>query len=265
MSDPVDYWQNRKTQVSRLSSFKRWPLVQWLFSVRIGDEAFIRAHLTALGRPRVLDVACGVGKMQITAIASRTYGVDIAGFPKDIAAARGYRTVEYAPPDYAFELPESVDVVTCIDLNAHIDFETLSSIIRSALSHLGPGGRLLLIGEFDNDGIGYRVMKAFPSRFRSYVVGMKHWHFTRESEFVARFEALFPGCRRLHRSELVCTPPLSHFYACFAGRDVTSRAGRALFLVADLGLSLLNNVLRMLPAKDSAFRVGFVYECRHAS
>jgi SAM-dependent methyltransferase len=263
MSDPVDYWDRRNKQVSRLSALKRRPLVQWLLSVRIGDEAFIRTRLSGLGRPRVLDVACGVGKMQISALAGTTYGVDIAGFPSHVAAGRGYRTVEYAPPGYAFTLPESVDVVTCVDLNAHVDFETFATIIRSALSHLGAGGRLLLIGEFDNDGIGYRVMKWSPARFRDYVLGMKHWHFSRESEFIGRFEALFPELGQTERAEVVCVPPLSHFYACFAGRDVSTSLGRALFLAADVGLSLLNNLLRRRPAPDSAFRVGFVYERRH--
>lgn len=262
MSDPIDYWDNRRKQVSRLSALKRWPLVQWLLSVRIGDEAFIRAQLGGLGRPRVLDIACGIGKVQITAVASRTYGVDIAGFPKSVAIGRGYQTVEYAPPDYTFALPEYVDVVTCIDLNAHIDFDTFSRIVRSAFSHVDTGGRLLLVGEFDNRGVGYRLLKRFPDRFERYVLGMKHWHFTRESEFIERFETAFPELRSVRRTELVCIPPLSHFYACLAGKDVNGLIGRGLFLAADIGLSLFNNLLRLVPATDSAFRVGFVYERR---
>lgn len=266
MTAPVDYWEQRKKQVSRLSSLKRSVLIQWLLSVRIGDEGFLRRQLSRLGAPRVLDVGCGVGKVQIAESASRTYGVDIVGFPRAVAGGRGYQTVEYAPPDYAFPLPEAVDVVTCVDLNAHVDFETFATIMRSAFSHVdsGSAGRLLLVGEFDNDGLGYRLMKRAPARFRRYVLGMKHWHFLTESVFVERFEAAFPEYRRLERAELVCIPPLSHFYACFLDKDVEGRALRLLFLAADVVLSLANNVLRLLPATDSAFRVGFVYERRPA-
>ncbi|MBX3606815.1 MAG: hypothetical protein KF788_16165 [Piscinibacter sp.] len=265
MSAPVDYWEQRKKQVSRLSSLKRSFLIQWLLSVRIGDEGFLRRQLSRLHAPRVLDVACGVGKVQIAACASRTYGVDIIGFPRDVAGRRGYQTVEYAPPDYAFALPEAVDVVTCVDLNAHVDFETFATIMQSAFSHVDAvGGRLLLIGEFDNDGLGYRLMKRFPARFKRYVLGMKHWHFLTESAFLERFEARFPEYSRLDRAELVCVPPLSHFYACFLGKDVNGRVMRMLFLAADLVLSLVNNVLRLMPATDSAFRVGYVYERRRA-
>lgn len=264
MTDPIDYWEQRAKQVSRLSVVKRWPPLQWLLSVRIGDEAFIRRQLCRLGRPTVLDVACGVGKVQITAVAGRTYGVDITGFPKEVASGRGYRVTEYAPPNYLFDLPESVDVITCIDLNAHVEFEGFAKIIRSAGSHFSTCGRLLLIGEFDNDGLGYRLMKRSPARFQRYVLGMKHWHFARESEFVERFEAAFPQFRRVQRSEIVCMPPASHFYACFANKDVSGTMMKAAFLVADVALSLLNNLLRLFPACDSAFRVGYVYERRTA-
>lgn len=262
MTDPVDYWEQRAKQVSRLSAIKRWPPLQWLLSVRIGDEAFIRRQLCRLGQPTVLDVACGVGKMQISAVAKRTYGVDITGFPKDVASARGYRVAEYAPPDYLFDLPESVDVITCIDLNAHVEFESFATIIRSAESHINARGQLLLIGEFDNDGFGYRLMKRSHARFTRYVLGMKHWHFARESEFVERFEATFPQLRRVQRSEIVCMPPSSHFYACFANKDVNGAMMKTAFLIADVALSLLNNLLRLFPASDSAFRVGYVYERR---
>jgi SAM-dependent methyltransferase len=264
MTDPVDYWEQRAKQVSRLSALKRWPPLQWLLSVRIGDEAFIRRHLSRLGRPTVLDVACGVGKVQVSAVARRTYGVDITGFPKEVASGRGYRVVEYSPPDYLFDLPEPVDAIVCIDLNAHVEFESFAKIIRSVESHATASGRLLLIGEFDNVGIGYRLMKRAPARFQRYVLGMKHWHFARESEFVERFEAAFPQFRRAQRSEIVCVPPLSHFYACFANKDVDGAMMKAAFLVEDLGLSLLNNVLRFFPALDSAFRVGYVYERRNS-
>ena len=262
MADPVDYWKTRTKRVSRLSSIKRWPVLQWLLSVRIGDEAFIRQQLNLLSQPVVLDVACGVGKVQISAIARRTYGVDIAGFPKDVAAERGYIVTEYAPPDYVFELPEEADVITCIDLNAHIEFESFTKTIQSALSHASTDGRLLLIGEFDNHGLGYRLMKHAPSKFKRYVSGMKHWHFASESNFIDRFEAHFPELRRVQRSEIVCVPPLSHFYACFANRDVKIGLIKAVFIAGDIVLSLINNLLRLMPARDTAFRVGYVYERR---
>jgi hypothetical protein len=262
MSDPTNYWETRAKRVSRLSAVKRWPILQWLLSVRIGDEAFIRKQLTRLGQPIVLDVACGVGKMQIAAVARRTYGVDIAGFPKEVAVERGYIVSEYTPPNYVFQLPEPVGAITCIDLNAHVEFESFTKLIQSSLNHATTGGQLILIGEFDNDGIGYWLMKRAPARYQRYVLGMKHWHFARESEFLKRFEDHFPELRRILRTEIVCIPPLSHFYACFANKDVKGGVMKAGFLAADILLSLINNLLRFVPAEDTAFRVGYVYELR---
>lgn len=262
MTDPIDYWERRAKKVSPLSAARRRPVLQWLLSVRIGDQAFVRRQLFRLNRPTVLDVACGMGKMQIPAVARRAYGVDITGFPKEAASAHGYRVAEYAPPDYLFDLSEPVDVITCIDLNAHVAFESFARIIRSAASHATAGGRRLLAGEFDNDSLGYRRMKRSPVLFQRYVLGMKHWRFARDSEFVARFEAAFPQFRRVQRSEIVCVPPLSHFYACFANKDVSGAMMKAAFLVADVALRLLDNLLRLFPASDSALRVGYACERR---
>ncbi len=258
MADVRDYWFNRARSVSRLSALKTSPLIQWLLSVRAGDESFLRREL-GLGLPRVLDVACGVGKVQIPKCARTTYGVDVAGYPREIATERGYVACEYAPPDYRITLPEQVDVITCVDLNAHVSFATFETILRSSMDHLVPTGRILIVGEFDNDGIGYRFMKLFPLRFQRYVGGMQHWHFTTESQFLRMFESAFPQLRRQLRVEVVAIPPLSHFYACLFARDVRGRLGRALFRLGDIVISLLNNVLRRVPRIDSAFRVGYVY------
>jgi SAM-dependent methyltransferase len=262
MSESSDYWVNRAKRVSRFSQLKTSPIVQWLLSVRAGDEAFLRQQLALVPRPRVLDVACGGGKVQISKSAARTYGVDIVGFPREVAESRGYVAIEYASPDYEMSLPESVNVVTCIDLNAHVAFVTFRDILASALAHLEPGGRLLCVCEFDNDGIGYSLLKRFPARFKRYVLGMKHWYFTTESEFVSRLEAGFPELKRLQRVEVACIPPLSHFYACYFDKDVTGRVANIVFRFGDILISLLNNLLMQFPRVDSAFRVGFVYEFR---
>ena len=52
MTNRVDYWDQRAKQVSRLSAVKRWPPLQWLLSVRIGDEA---------AAPRYLRTEPGIG------------------------------------------------------------------------------------------------------------------------------------------------------------------------------------------------------------
>jgi SAM-dependent methyltransferase len=262
MSDSAEYWINRNKQVSRFSWLKTSPIIQWLFSVRVGDEAFLRQQLSDVREPRVLDVACGGGKVQISKAAVRTYGVDIVGFPKEVAENRGYRATEYSPPDFTFVLPERVNVVTCIDLNAHIEFATFKQILLSAIDHLEPDGKLFIVGEFDNNGLGYRLLKRFPQHFRRYVLGMKHWHFAEESEFTSRFESDFPQLILLQRTEVVCIPPLSHFYACFFNKEVKGAMISTLFRAGDIILSLLNNVIRLLPRTNSAFRVGFVYRYR---
>jgi SAM-dependent methyltransferase len=259
VADALNYWINRTRAVSRFSGLKSSPLIQWLMSVRAGDESFLRRELARAPLPRILDVACGAGKVQIPKSARRAYGVDVAGFPREIAAQRGYIACEYAPPDYRIELPEQVEVITCVDLNAHVDFSTFEKILRSSMEHLVEAGRVLIVGEFDNDGIGYRFLKLFPQRFQRYVIGMKHWHFTTESQFIRSFESTFPELRRQSRVEVVPIPPLSHFYACVFGKDVRGRLGGALFRLGDVVISLINNVIRKMPRVDSAFRVGYVY------
>jgi SAM-dependent methyltransferase len=258
-TDRLDYWINRDRTVSKLAGLKSSPLIQWLMSVRAGDEAFLRRELTALGSPRVLDVACGAGKVQIPQVARATFGADVPGFPRDIATQRGYVAFEYSPPDYRIALPEPVDAITCIDLNAHVDFATFERILRSSIEHLVEGGRVLIIGEFDNTGVGYRFLKCFPGRFQRYVIGMKHWHFTTESQFVRLFEVAFPELHRESRIEVAPIPPLSHFYACLFGRDVRGTLEDTLFRVGDVPISLINNLICKLPRVDSAFRVGYVY------
>lgn len=246
--------------MSRYSTLKTLPLFQWLLSVRNADEGFLQQQLKNIPKLKLIDVACGVGKISIANAAETAYGVDIEGFPTDVAVSRGYCIREYMPPEYKFELPEEVNAVTCVDLNAHVNFDTFVAILKSAFSHLSPTGKVLLVCEFNNEGIGYKILKMAPRRFEQYVLGMKHWHFTAETEFLERLEASIPNLRLVERCELVCIPPLSHFYACFFDRDVNKGMQANFFLIGDMFLSLINNILRLFPKTGRAFRVGFVYD-----
>lgn len=260
MSDSLNYWDNRRKDVSRFAGLKNIPIVQWLFSVRAGDEAFLRRHISNVQNPVVLDVACGVGKEQLAKLAEITYGADIEGYPKNVAKDKGYVAFEYSPPDYGLSLPEKVNIVTCIDLNAHIEFSSFHKIIEVAICNMQNPGTMLIIGEFDNDGVSFRLLKKYPKKYKNYVLGMKHFYFTSEAEFIFQFESSFPFLELVCREEIVCIPPMSHFYACLLDKDVKSRAMKILFTIGDLLLSLLNNVVRLNPRIGSSFRVGYVYK-----
>ena len=104
-------------------------LLSFFLSSRVADEHFLRNVLRRYSPSSVLDVACGAGKPVLPANVDEVYGVDITGFPQHLAEQIGYkRAIAYDAPDYEFSLDTKVDLVTCINLNAHIPFDSLRRI-----------------------------------------------------------------------------------------------------------------------------------------
>jgi SAM-dependent methyltransferase len=237
-------------------------LVDLLFSVRASDEIFLAKVLKERRIRSVLDVACGAGKTVIPAIADYVAGVDINGFPAGVALARGYdECVAYEPPDYEFQLSRQVDAVAAINLNAHIPSESYRRILARALSFLRPGGTLILVHEYDNDGASYRWMHRKRDKFDRFVNGMEHWHLQYEGQTLEQIAPALSGLKLLRRRPLTAgLLPSMHYYAYSAERD-PGRLLQACFLAADVPISIFNYLQgRLFAGRDKCFLVGYVYE-----
>lgn len=267
-SETKEYWEGRAVRPPNSigSVVKRSPLtrgaVDVLFSVRASDEIFLARVLKERGIRSVLDVACGPGKAVIPSIADYVAGVDIKGFPAQIALAAGYdECVEYEPPDYEFELSRQVDAVAAINLNAHIPPQSYRRILDRALRFLRPGGTLILIHEYDNDGASYRGMHRKRDKFDRFVKGMEHWHLRYEQETMDELDSGLGGLRLVRRRPLTAgLLPAIHYYAYSAGRN-PGRFLQACFVAADIPISMINWVqARLFAGRNKCFLVGYVYE-----
>ena len=268
MVGPKNYWANRSVRSGyRIGHLlKRSRLTQALtnivFSLRASDEVFLATVLRRRNVQSVLDVACGGGKAVIPAVAEYVVGADISGFPAGEALAKGYATcVEYRSPEYQFTIDREVDAVTAVNLNAHISHTGYRTILGRALGFLRTKGVLVLIHEYDNDGISYRLMRRNPKKFKRFVEGMEHWHLTHESEFLKSVEADFPELRLVRRRALTCGMlPGLHYYAYLMEKDPGPFAAKVL-IGADIPLSLINYLQSRIGSRlDRCFLVGYVFE-----
>lgn len=268
MTETKHYWDDRRIQPpNRIgNAIKRSPvtqgLVDVLFSVRVSDEVFLSRMLSKHGVKSVLDVACGSGKAIIPSMADHTIGVDIGGFPSEIARSVGYNEcIEYEPPHYEFDVGRAVDAVTVINLNAHVSMDAYRTIIKQATRHLRPGGTLILIHEYDNQGMSYRLMHRYPRKFERFVRGMEHWHLDYESSVMKSLESSLSGLKQVTRRPLVGDLlPAIHYYAYLAEKNPGPLLSQS-FKLADVPLSIANYLLcRLGGGTDRCFLVGYVFK-----
>lgn len=263
-----NYWEGRTVRQSNNlgSIIKRSRLTQGLtnllFSVRSADEIFISRILRKRKVKAVLDVACGLGKDVIPSIAEYTAGVDIAGYPANIALGKGYNEcVQYESPDYNFKISRQVDAITSIHLNAHVPFDAYYRILDKSLQFLRPGGAAVLINEYNNDGLSYQRMRRDFEKFDSLVKRMEHWHLEYEKSFTARFDAAFGNLKLIERRPLIAGfLPSLHYYAYYTGHD-PSPATMKSFVLTDIPISVMNFAQSSFsPRFNKCFTVGYVYE-----
>lgn len=262
------YWAGR--QVASASSFgsllKRSALTrgltELLFSVRVADEAFLARALQRRKVRSMLDIACGSGKAVVPSLVDFVAGVDITGYPKEQALAKGYNLcLDYDPPDYHIALDRQVEAVTAINLNAHIPAEAYARILTRGLEFLKPGGALILIHEYDNEGLSYRWMHRHQRKFERFVHGMEHWHLRSEGETLKSLAPTVDGMRLITRHPLTAALlPSIHYYAYARQRDPGALL-RRLFVLTDVPVSIANYVqCRLSQSFDRSFLVGYLYE-----
>jgi SAM-dependent methyltransferase len=190
----ADYWVSRRRRAPArlIRAIKRMLVSNTVasvpFSMRIDDERFLLKAFKTYGICSVLEVACGAGKEAIGQLPF-SVGFDIPGAPMDVARSRGYtETRTYEPTAYEISLDRQVDAIVCCSLNAHIAPEPFERIVGNATKFLAPGGKLVLINEFDNRGVSYRWMRRLDERAWWRVVrGQDHDFLEMEDAFLARF------------------------------------------------------------------------------
>ena len=75
------------------------------------------------------------------------------------------------------------DVVTVINLNAHISFDEFNAMLGSIREHCIKGARIIFINEYNNNNILYRWMKR-SDFFDKYVERCEHWFFHYQEDFI---------------------------------------------------------------------------------
>ena len=263
-----DYWDDRDVDISSLRTriARRAKSNKLLLSVasivlwsRLADEAFIRSMIQKY-RPKVLlDLACGAGKASLPALVDTVYGIDIQGYPEESARSKGYAaTFSYKPPHYDLSLPQEVDMITCINLNAHIPFTAYAGIIGNALRFLKPTGVLILVNEHDNAGPSYRRFSD-PDRKRRLVSDMDHHYFESRDAFLDKFRNQFPGLHLIHERSLAPIAPMIQHYVYSTGREPSSLARLAL-LCADCVVGPFNYLYARIKPDAESFLKAMVFK-----
>jgi hypothetical protein len=149
--------------------------------------------------------------------------------------------------------------------NYHISFEAYQQIISKSLRFLRSGGIAILINEYDNDGISYRLMHRNRDRFASLVKWMEHWYFEYETDFTEKFQAAFNNLKLVCRKPLIAgLLPSLHYYAYCTGHNPPP-VFNGPFIVSDIPLSIINYTLsRLSPRFNKSFTVAYIYEYSRA-
>ncbi len=260
-----NYWQNRNAKANFLSRLKRkilysaWiNLVYPLVSIRFGDEKYIKDMLAGESGLTVLDIACGAGKDILVYYSQNCIGIDIEGYPKEEVIKKGYtEALVYKEPDYDFHLHVPVDVISCINLNAHIPFDVLKKILNTAFTYCRKNAQLVLIGEFYG---GYSYERHFKNsrRRNDLIQTMEHFYFEEEEEFLTKIRAAFPNLELVSRKPLTTIVSSLQYKQYYFG-DI--RPMRVICLVSDLFLSLWNyGKLKIQRKEKSAFLIGYKFQ-----
>jgi 2-polyprenyl-3-methyl-5-hydroxy-6-metoxy-1,4-benzoquinol methylase len=259
-----NYWFNRKTSAGKLERLKNNKLIAWLFSVRAADALYIKTNLLKFKNSKILDVGCGVGKKQLVDFSEVVYGVDIPGFPSEIAQKKGYKeTKTWCEPLYQIQLPEKINLASVICVNAHVSFDNFLAMLNSIEKNMQSEGHIIMINEYDNNSLSYQIMKKNTDKFNLFVSGMEHWHIEYESSFLKKMTTHKPDWEMLDRTILTVNPPFSHYMAFLriSNRLKTTKVFAFFF---DLLISFANNLKKIIKKDiDSAFLVGYLVTIQH--
>lgn len=271
MNSDGDYWGVRRPSRRSFRSFlKNDRLISTVFNLRAGAEGFLKRELAALRQAnrietvKVLDIACGWGVSFASNDDVEFYGVDIAGFPKDITLGNGYKAAREYAGDLEIPYDDGMfDACTIINLNAHISNDLYARLLVQAKRKLRPGGLMLLIAELNNRGLSYGLMRLFShSRFDRMVAGMDHTNFIFESDFDRFIES--EGLEIISKSTIIGNILPFFHYTSWAINDSPYDTLRYPAFAADMVNSLFDGSLTAigLGGEGRRFNVGYVVRPR---
>jgi 2-polyprenyl-3-methyl-5-hydroxy-6-metoxy-1,4-benzoquinol methylase len=274
-----NYWSNRKrTEVSMLEFFRKSHVLTYIsgsiLPMRFGNEMKVLNWLKKIKPENVLDIACGVGKIQIPTLCENAVGIDIPGYPKDSILNKRYKkALEYAAPDYDFSLSDFLkpNVITIINLNAHIATQTFFSILNGALKNTNQGKvYILMINEYNGNNLSYSLMKKLNAeKFRKMVDAQQHDYFSTRKAFISSFKNQFPQLKTESSVAVATFPPLIHWWAYLFNNKSTNYFEKgvspllnALFLVLEIPIGILDSLyMKLFPKKalESAYICGHLF------
>ncbi len=262
------YWTGRKIATSKIRELlirlKRNGctnrFLSFFYSTKMANEHFVRSALNHSYIKNVLDIACGSGKHAVAA--KYAIGIDIPGYPEALARAKGYKELYcYCPPEYEIELKMKVDAIVLINLNAHICWDAFAAILRNALPYLNKRGKVIIVNEYNNNGITYQLFKRRPLKYSRLVNGMHHFHLEYENKFMDRILNTFQTLKLNKRKPLVGgVVPFIQYYAYLFGKTPYTLLWY-LSMLFDIPLSMINNIQTALfPLYNKSFLVGYTFE-----
>lgn len=233
-----DYWSLRASRARKgFAWLKRSKIVRCAFRSRSAVPTAIAWALGDESDLLIVDLACGGGTSALTARGT-VIGVDLPGFPKELAKSNGY-TKAYSWEDFPLDdYLNQADVVTIFQANAHMEPTEFLGLLMLATRLLNSNGRILMVTETDSDCVIFDRMRQDEEGFRRYLKAVDHTHWVDAAGF--RQEILLtlpPGLVTDTRHTVLSqTPPHTHWYQ-FLGRTNLGWARSLICLVLDFGRS----------------------------
>ena len=273
-----NYWNNRVvTRASRRKFLGNDTLISWLFNLRCGRDAFLKNQLKKLSKagafksssPTILDIGCGWGLSFARGVGGEFYGVDIDGFPKDIALSNGYKDVQsYNHSENGSLLipfeDKKFDAAVMVNLNAHIEPDGFSDLLGTIASRLKGDAPIYIVAELDNDGLSYKTMRRIShSKTKRLISGMQHVNFVTEEKFdeVLREHGFVIKKKETIIGNLL---PFRHYHAFFGGKK-NSFFLRSPALLIDIFLSALDRCVTVCGGGQEGKRFLVGYWCQVSS
>lgn len=234
------YWKDRPHRKAIFRRLKRYSLFQKMFSVRAGDDAFLYQMQADIATTSILDVACGSGKISLVDISNSCTGIDIKGYPSENAITLGYKETFVWGEGFGIPTRKKFDLITLINLNAHIEFDVMSLILNALKSVCHKDTKIIFINEYNNDSYLFLKMKKNKKQFDAYVKKCEHHNFHYQNDFLNFMSK--KNWLKLNKTKVTSeNPPLMHFLAV-KSIDSNKFIWRSVSLFADFFISQINNI-----------------------
>jgi SAM-dependent methyltransferase len=267
MNPDGDYWGVRTPSRRSFRSFlKNDRFISSIFNLRAGTEGFLKRELARirersnLEKVKILDIACGWGVSFASLPEMEFYGVDIEGFPRDVALSNGYEDARSYINDLTVPYDDNLfDACTILNLNAHVSDDLYAKLLEQARRKLKKDGELLIVAELNNHGISYKLMRSIDNnRFDRMVKGMDHINFVFESDFDAFIER--QGFEIVTKTTIIGNILPFFHYTSWAVNQSPYDALRYPAFAVDMLNSLFDGALTVvgLGGRGRRFNVGYV-------